>query len=102
MLLPVLFRARDMSLYPKGEHRQRLHNLPGHTAELSQCYRFRFQFNSCKNMIEHIFVVETSQGRQGNLKSAAGHLPPKDRSFAWAGCHSKIAAPFVHTARGRG
>lgn len=26
-------------------------------------------------MIEHIFVVETPQGEQGNLKSAAGHLP---------------------------
>lgn len=84
------------------EDRQSLHNLPGHTAELSQCHRFRFQFNSCKIKIEHIFVVETPQGEQENLKSAAGHLPPRDRGFAWAGCCSKIADPFIHRARGRG
>lgn len=84
----------------KEEDRQRLHNLLGHTAELIQCHRF--QFSSCKIKIEHIFVVETPQEGEGNLKSAAGHLPPKDRSFAWARCRSKTADPFVHTARGRG
>lgn len=83
----------------KEEDRHRSLNLLGHTAELTQCHRLRFQFTSCKIKMEHIFVVETPQG---NLKSAAGHLPPKDSSFAWAGWCSKTADPFVPTARGRG